>query len=142
MVKLSFGKNFRRRYRHLWCMIVEGFDDREHCLKCLKGRRVAEVTTTKNGGSDLVTVEAPEGAYVYVCGVVYPFDWDSNFHLTLKATGDSEGLIVENVSGDFLGVRGAVEAPFTDEAARRLYPGLDDSFLTCRNFQFGAHYFK
>lgn len=164
MVTLSFGKNFRRRYRHLWAMVVTGFDDREHCLKCLKGTRVKEVTVMARGGSDFVEVDVPEGAFLYLCGVVYPFDWSSNFHLvlrrapevvpdlvdvddpywqvrTLPPSGPIGGFI-ENCFGDMMGFRNAEMVEFDDQKAKALYPNLGPEFLTCRNFQFGAHYFR
>jgi hypothetical protein len=45
-------------------------------------------------------------------------------------------------TGDVIEIDGADYLPFDDAEARRRFPHRGEAFLSCRNFQFGAHHFR
>ena len=82
----------------------------------------------------------PDGAFLYVCGVEQSYEWANNFHMALRPVAGARSH-APTFNGCVVHARGAERLEIPEEAARALYPERDASFLTCRNFQFGAHYF-
>lgn len=123
---------------HLWMMVVTGFDASKHCLPCLKGRRVP---IAKTDGDFLLEGVEP-GDLVYLCGVSRKFVWGENFHLPARFTGHlCDSAVGAGFKGGTAELVGFEPVSFDDKAARRLFPDRDASYLTCRNFQFGAQFF-
>jgi hypothetical protein len=64
----------------------------------------------------------------------------SNLHLVGRVKdGASASIVLHN--GSILEVGGLERIQFDDKAARKLFPGKSEAFLTCRNFQFAAQHF-
>jgi hypothetical protein len=81
--------------------------------------------------------EATPGELFYLCGVASPYQWANNAHLAFRATeGRASQLTLWN--GGVISVANAAAVRFTDAQALEFYPDKAMSFLTCRNFQFGA----
>ena len=81
------------------------------------------------------------GEILYLCGVTAPYRHALNFHLALRI-GTRDLVTRSLVGGQEMYVQGATAIPFDDQAARRRFPERDASYLTCRNFQFGAQQFE
>ena len=127
-------------FRWFWAMVVRGFNPEQHCMKCLIGRRVAPMRHRwATGEAGRVTVELAEGELLYICGVSEGYVWADNFHLALKPSDGSVSAPTYN--GALVRVEGAEALSIPTEPAASKYSRLDSSFLTCRNFQFGAAYF-
>lgn len=127
-------------FKYLWLKQVFGFDESFHCAKCLQGRYI------KGFNPDVrleapVTLHVPEDSVLYFCGVTQHFDWSKNLHLAAKVKDKS---IVEHqlFNGVKLVLINAEQIHFDDEAARKLYPDRPERYLSCRNFQFGAQYYR
>lgn len=126
-------------WRFLWMKRVKGFRSDFHCARCLEGSFV------KGLGTSLATnvphaVAADDGDLFYLCGVSAPYVWANNLHMALCAKAGSV-VTVAAYNGEVFTVEHAELVPFDDVAARRRFAGRGSEFLTCRNFQFGAHFF-
>jgi len=126
-------------WRYLWCKTVRGFNPGIHCARCLVGEydnafgRNAPVNKT-------VALTHEQGTILYFCGVANPYKWDNNAHLAGRVkAGAVSRLALYN--GDVLIVDGLEAIPIAAKPAEALFPQKDASFLTCRNFQFGAQVF-
>lgn len=126
-------------FSYFWGKWVLGFNDAEHCAKCLVGYYEKSIHKNLEGG-DLVHLECEPGAILYLCGVSRPYRYRSNFHLVIQA---SEGETARGslYNGMEFEILGAKALSFDGDAAKRLYPAKGKSFLTCRNFQFAAQHF-
>jgi hypothetical protein len=128
-------------FRWFWAKVVRGFQPAQHCAKCLVGSWVPNMGPTWLQGEDgRVTVQVPEGAFLYVCGVANPYCWSKNFHMALTPSAGTDTISHTYNNASVLATN-AAELPIPAEPAAVLYPERDRSFLTCRNFQFGAAYF-
>lgn len=129
-----------RGFRYFWLKRVTGFDPAVHCARCLKGHYVSEVGTAMPVNAP-IHIEADPGDVLYLCGVSAPYVWARNFHLALRV---EHGAAVRTgcYTGDVLSILGADFIAFDDTEARRRFPHLSEAYLTCRNFQFGAHHFR
>jgi hypothetical protein len=84
-------------FRFFWGMVVSGFDHRYHCLRCLVGRRVKELTPEwQTGPEGRVSVLIPDGAYLYLCGVARQRRLSLNFHMVLKPGDETISLPTHN----------------------------------------------
>lgn len=131
-----------RGFRYLWQKRVFGFNSGVHCAQCLRG------SYEQRFGRDMpaneaISVDYPDGAILYFCGVATPYRWADNLHLAGRAVeGDQpEPIEIELHTGDTLTVTGLRRIAFDDAAAVRLFPNKGRKFLTCRNFQFAAQQF-
>lgn len=127
-------------FRYFWLKRVTGFDSALHCARCLKGHYVSEVGTGMPV-NEQVQIEADPGDVLYLCGVSAPYRWERNFHLALRV---EPGAAVRTgcYTGDVVSILGADYISFDDREARRRFPNLSEAYLSCRNFQFGAHHFR
>jgi hypothetical protein len=127
-------------WRYFWCKTVEGFDPSQHCARCLKGSYSKAIGLHLRTNKPVLLSYTP-GTVLYFCGVSTPYLWEKNFHLPVRV---KEGaMATANMhTGDRLVIEGAEELSFDDIIARRTYPDLSEAFLTCRNYQFGAHYYS
>lgn len=127
-------------FRYFWLKRVTGFDPKQHCARCLRGSYFEEVST-KLPVNRAIHIEADPGEVLYLCGVSAPYRWERNFHLALIV---EHGARVGSTAytGDVIGIEGADYLPFDDAEARRRFPDRGEAFLSCRNFQFGAHHFR
>lgn len=126
-------------FRHFWAKRVTGFDSSVHCAECLRGRRLPEVNKDLARGGR-ATLNAKVGSLIYICGVASPRNWSNNFHLAFRVALGKQ-ITSQFYTGAIVTVCNAVAIPIADSAARNLFPGLPEEFLTCRNFQFGAQQF-
>jgi hypothetical protein len=124
-------------FRHFWAKHVRGFDGGKHCARCLVGSYEKLISASMPLGvwADINLA----GDVLYICGVSNPYRWEKNFHLAVKNGGNRVTETLYN--GVAVTVDGAEKVVFDDAAARELYPRRGAEFLTCRNFQFGAHYY-
>jgi hypothetical protein len=127
-------------FRYFWLKRVNGFDPALHCARCLKGSYFSEIGTGMPV-NQAVNIEADPGDVLYLCGVSSPYRWDRNFHLALRV---EHGAAVRTgcYTGDVISILGADYLPFDEAEARRQFPQLSEAYLSCRNFQFGAHHFR
>ena len=88
-----------------------------------------------------IHIEADPGDVLYLCGVSAPYVWNRNFHMALIV--EHGGLVRTTAyTGDVIELNGCDLIPFNEAEAARRFPDKGAAFLTCRNFQFGAHYFR
>lgn len=127
-------------FLYMWLKKVHGFDPSIHCAQCLKGSYFKEMNKHFQSGVDIELPDLAPGEIYYLCGVATPYKWARNFHLAFKA-GNYEINGPLYTGAEFV-VDDAEIITFDDKAARELYPDKGPKFLTCRNFQFGAHHFK
>jgi hypothetical protein len=141
MISLTLvGKEgtLRPSFHYFWGKWVQGFDPTEHCARCLLGDFEKAISPAWKTGDELEIACKP-GEILYVCGVAEPYNWSKNFHLPLRI---GQGQFTKQLSNSMLiRVSGATEILFDALSARELYPRKDHRFLSCRNFQFGAHQF-
>jgi hypothetical protein len=118
---------------------VTGFNPSVHCARCLRGSYESLVGTGMIVNEPIPLLVQP-GAVLYLCGVSMPYRWQNNLHVAVEPF---EGGVVSVTSytGDIITFHGAREIKFDDAEARRRFPERDKTFLTCRNFQFGAYHF-
>jgi hypothetical protein len=84
-----------------------------------------------------VSFEASAGELFYLCGVASPYQWANNAHLAFR-TIEGRACQITLWNGGVIAVANAAPVCFTDAQALEFYPDKSKSFLTCRNFQFGA----
>lgn len=127
-------------FRYFWLKTVRGFNASTHCARCLIGDYNADVKADMKTGVE-IKLDYPEGVILYLCGVSVPYRWVNNLHIAMRAK-PGVSFFVEAYNGDRVTIDGAELITFDDRAARELYPERGKQFLTCRNFQFGAHLFR
>lgn len=137
MATVTIGST--RGFRHLWLKTVRGFNDKDHCAKCLLGEYSKLFLTTMPTG-EAIQLPFQQGETVYFCGVAIPFNWSNNLHIagTVKE-GCKITLPLHN--GSMIAIDGIERIDILPDAALRLYPERSKAFLTCRNFQFGAQHY-
>jgi hypothetical protein len=123
-----------------WAKNVIGFDHTHHCIECLIGDRIEQVNKRLPVNTD-VDIGYGDGDIIYVCGVTYPYRWRNNFHLPVIG---KQGAVAQKATwnGSLIEIYDAVEMPFDDSKAVKLYKDLGRIYTTCRNFQFGVYYFE
>lgn len=126
-------------FKYFWMKTVRGFNPLVHCARCLLGsyEQSVKVKMAVNQPTELTAVD---GAVVYLCGVADPFRWERNLHLAAMVKRGSIATVAA-YTGDVICLLDCETINFNDEAATRLFPELGKAFLTCRNFQFGAHFY-
>ena len=131
--------NQLKGFKYFWMKHVTGFDSSVHCARCLRGG-YEQLVGTRMIVNEAIPLLVKPGAVLYLCGVSTPYRWDMNLHVAVEP---HEGGVVAitTYTGDVITFHGAREIKFDDAAARSRFPGRGDAFLTCRNFQFGAHRF-
>jgi hypothetical protein len=138
VVEIEVEKSVEHEFRHFWCVVVRGFDSSKHCLPCLLGSRVKAVKPSMvEDGNRILSVTCKPTEFVYICGVSYSFEHAKNFHLVASPT-EGETATAKTFRGVGVEIRGASRIQIDAQPAKNLYPHLDSSYLTCRNFQFGA----
>lgn len=129
-------------WKYLWAKRVVGFDPRHHCARCLQGEYLLPFGLAMLCGENTVPLpNAQRGDVLYFCGVAAPSNWHHNLHVACIVDPDAPDFVEQAYNGHFLRFRGLRRLPFDESAARTLYPGKTEAFLTCRNFQFGASHF-
>ena len=149
VLRIDSDRNNLIGWRHFWGKKVVAFDDRFHCARCLVGSQERRVHTATPVNVDIPLPNLKAGDVFYICGVATPWEWANNLHLACRVVSEQNTLFtppkalapkasVLSYVGDRVTVTGAILLPFGDEIASKRYPDRDRSFLTCRNFQFGA----
>jgi hypothetical protein len=133
------GRPLSGQFSYFWGKWVVGFDDSQHCAKCLVGSYEKMINKELEGG-DQLDLPCSQGAILYLCGVSRPYRYQNNFHLVLEAC-EGESVRKRLYNGMEFEVQGAKALSFDGAAAKRLFPAKGKSFLTCRNFQFAAQHF-
>ena len=126
-------------WRYFWAKKVVAINPRVHCARCLVGpyERGIGLGMAMNKNSPLAGYVV--GDILYVCGVALPHRWGNNLHLAVEVTGDSSDTArVTAHSGDRISLVGATQINLDVAVAARDYGHLSESYLTCRNFQFGV----
>lgn len=122
------------RFHYLWLKYVTGFDVSKHCAKCLLGKYSKMIPFRQYyPGSvferDLDEHEAP---FMYLCGVTSVHD--ENLHVAMRY---APGQIIEYEDANIKVIaQDAERLPI-----EHVDLPLPKEFTTCRNFQFGYHYF-
>jgi hypothetical protein len=112
-----------------------------HCANCLVGEYATDIGKGMRPGNAIEVALDDHERALYVCGVASPYVWAKNFHAALRPAGEASALVIPMWNGDELHVQGAELMPINRATADSLYAGKPESFLSCRNFQFGAEYF-
>lgn len=123
-------------FRYLWLKTVDGFNPSVHCAQCLKGR-YSKIFGVKMRTNVNLSESFKEGQLLYFCGVSRRYDWNNNLHLAGKVTEGAESKVIAYTS-DILKVKNLELIPIDAKFAESKYSSKAKSFLTCRNFQFGA----
>lgn len=127
-------------FRYFWLKRVTGFNPRMHCARCLNGSYFQDVGVTMPV-NERVELAARRGEVLYLCGVSAPYRWANNLHAAVRVA-PGRNVTVRTHTGDTVTLSDCELIPFDDAEARRRFPQLGAEFLTCRNFQFGAHHFR
>lgn len=127
-------------FKYFWMKTVVGFDPAVHCARCLRGS-YQKLTGVRMMVNERVPIFASEGDIVYLCGVSTPYRWQNNLHVAARIKPGSE-VHTRTHAGDIINLYDCESIQFDDTEARRRFPHLNESYLSCRNFQFGAHYFR
>lgn len=124
-------------FKYFWMKNVRGFDPSVHCARCLVGpyERSISVRMPVNA---VISIAAADGDMLYLCGVSNPCRWERNLHLAVRVKRGSVAMVTAH-TGDVISIADCESINFNDAPAMRLFPDLNKAFLTCRNFQFGAH---
>jgi len=138
-VRVQVSKGWQG-FKYFWALRVDGFDPTNHCQPCFIGERLLQVRLPLAAGG-VAKIRARPGAKIYICGVADPYRWKNNFHLPVVAREGSEAAGTLYTGAD-VEVFNGEELPIDASAAKERYPTLGEEFLTCRNFQFGAQYFR
>lgn len=138
-IKVESENDSLKGFRYFWMKRVIGFSPSAHCARCLSGTYVNEVGLRMPINSE-IEIQAIKGDILYLCGVSTPYQHARNLHLAFKIQAGCNAE-VESYTGDIVKISGAKKLPFDDQVARATFQNKGASFLTCRNFQFGAQYF-
>lgn len=140
-VKIEGGPDHLMGFKYFWLKSVEGFDDTNHCAKCLLGNFDWRVRSDMAVDQWIKLTKHGAGEILYFCGVAYPWRWQSNFHLAGVVDPEAPEIRMRLYTGQFIRVKGLRKLEFTDAEAKKHYSHLGRKFVTCRNFQFAAEYF-
>lgn len=128
-----------RGWRYLWAKAVTGFDERQHCARCLEGSYLTAFGL-RMAVREPVALEVPDGGLLYLCGVSAPYVHANNLHAAFLPDPEAAPVEVQTYTRDRIVVHGGRLLPIYDDAARVLFGHKGPDFVTCRNFQFGAQY--
>ena len=128
-------------FRYWWLKRVLGFNSAVHCAKCLIGDYEPTMSPTLDTNTNMELDGYLEGDVVYLCGVSSPYRWERNFHLA-GVVKRGEIAVGELYTGDVVRLFGVRAVEFDGDRAAELFGKRGPEFLTCRNFQFGAHFFS
>ena len=127
-------------YPYLWIKAVTGFCRTEHCARCLKGPFLKPTNDWAPPPNVRTAYALPRNAVaLYICGVSrrgYQF----NLHAPVAlADDDAPRIEMPMIDDQSLLVEHAklLDIPPLKER----WKGLDRTFTTCRNFQFGVAHF-
>lgn len=134
------NKDSIKGFRYLWLKKVTGFDSSVHCAKCLRGTYSKEFSP-KIAVNTQMKLNYKEGDILYFCGVSAPYKWESNLHL-VGVVKSGVKSVVSTYQGDLFTVEGFEQIVIEPSTAELRHPNLSQSFLTCRNFQFGSQHFE
>ncbi len=126
-------------FRYLWLKHVTGFNPEYHCAKCLRGKYIDQFGL-KMPANQSIPIDLPNESVVYACGVAWPYRWANNMHMAMRIKPHAR-CETTLYTGDKILFEGFEKIEFTDQKAKLTYPRFSASYLTCRNFQFGCHYF-
>jgi hypothetical protein len=120
-------------FRYLWAKYVRGFNQRDHCARCLVGSFSKVVKPTMGPGDHVLDAPATDWEYFYLCGVTR--HWHTNLHLAARR---SQGNVARVTA-----FNGAIfEIPSFEAIPINPLPvgfrGMNAYFTTCRNWQFGV----
>lgn len=127
-------------YWYFWGMYVNGFNDSEHCKKCLLGKQSKRVALSTRAEA-WVPMSEHDYKYVYLCagyGTRKAGTWSKNVHIALQHEKGAELVEYEAADGLTIAIRNAKILPIP--ALEDGFRGLGRNYTTCRNFQFGTHY--
>jgi hypothetical protein len=125
-------------FMYFWGKHVKGFNSEKHCARCLSGSYEKSVSASMP--LNVWREVCLSGDVLYICGVSKPYRWEKNFHIAVK---NGSGRIEKTLyNGTGIIIEDAEEIVFDGEKARIKYPNLGPEFLTCRNFQFGVHFYE
>jgi hypothetical protein len=133
------GREYLQGFRYFWLKYVSGFDQAQHCARCLLGN-YSKLVNTAMLTERIVQLQEPAAAapfdYLYLCGVAAPYQWERNFHLALRPAAPETITEAETSNGFRVSVQGleAVPIPTLPDG----FQGLAKAYTTCRNFQFGV----
>lgn len=128
-------------FSFFWAKWVTGFQPSVHCASCLLGEYEERVHKGLRPGIRLNLGERAKGDVLYLCGVTKPYVHKLNFHLVVEPC-ETKGARTLMHCGYRVEILGGRWIAFNGDAAERLFPDKARSFLTCRNFQFGAQYYE
>lgn len=125
----------KRKFVQLWGWHVSGFNQCKHCQDCLKGRREDQINLRMVDDDYRLTTDAP---YFYLFAGGHAPRRESNVHLAVKPHPGAVASV-----GSLYNVTFTIRDAITLRVDRlpKDWMGLDDSFTTCRNFQFGVQTF-
>lgn len=126
-------------FRYMWLKDVHGFNPLTHCAASLIGTYMKGVGSTMDANFPLALPHLAEGHAYYLCGVSAPYNWKNNFHLAF--TDGHDTIEAPLWTGAKFVLTNVKRLDFDDSKALACYPDRNKTFLTCRNFQFGAHMF-
>lgn len=127
------GQN--RTWTFLWLKRVEGWNRDRHCIRSFIGEHIY---LPKSGPDWTRQLAAAPGHVFYLCGG--GAGYARNLHVPFEFEDGAE-IVVEGWTGDTFRILNGKRLEFDDRAARELEPQRGPAFLTCRNYQFAAHYF-
>lgn len=139
-IQIVTDANALRGFKYFWMKNVTGFDESVHCARCLRGS-YHKLTGVRMPVNDRVPIFAKDGDVIYLCGVSTPYRWSNNFHVAARIKAGSV-IHARTHAGDIVNLYDCERIQFDDTEARRRFPHLSEAYLSCRNFQFGAHHFR
>lgn len=124
-----------------WLKYVTGVDLSKHCIYCLLGSKSKKVDKSLLRGPKELHVELNEARapFLYLCGVAYPYVWDTNFHLAFRP---KEGAIAKVENGiHSVVIANAEQVTFCEADCDPNDRNFKNPmFRTCRNWQFANRY--
>lgn len=124
-------------FTHFWGKWVTGFNQRFHCMKCLRGPRVSQIKPGMRPG--VYELKPPENLavdYLYICGVAEPGCYVNNFHMAVNLIDGVDWVKADTWNGFRVWLGGCT--PVAIPCLPFGFAGLPSAFTNCRNFQFGV----
>ena len=120
------------KFRYFWAKYVDGFNLNVHCARCLLGHYSKKVAPDKS----LINVALDEHAsrYYYICGVTTPYVWANNFHLAFEFAPNE--ILEYYDDNTHIAIENARQIPIVKRDYRDAKFGNNNSYNTCRNWQF------
>lgn len=121
-------------FRLFWIKYVTGFDERQHCARCLRGRYSKLAPFGAPPASLAGSLDEAVAPFIYLCGVTAR--WETNFHFAIRpAFGRVAKFRDDRLT--FV-IFDAEQVPIRPAPAEIDRPA---EFTTCRNWQFGVTHF-